>query len=155
MEEPDGEAAEDDLTDDLGQMLEDHRKLLYPGCKDGLKKLGSTLELLQWKAMHGVSDKGFGQFLKHLKNMLPKDNELPTTTYKAKQLVCPEDWRYRRYMHVPMTASSTAVMSMRIWMHAPYTVHCSIRSGEMILGMSRGSVIQGREFLPRSCGTLL
>jgi hypothetical protein len=24
-----------------------------------LKKLGSTLELLQWKAAHGVSDKGF------------------------------------------------------------------------------------------------
>jgi hypothetical protein len=45
--------------------------------------------LLQWKAAHGVSDKGFGELLKHLKNMLPKDNVLPTTTYEAKQLVCP------------------------------------------------------------------
>ena len=64
---PKGEAAEDDPTDDLGQVLhdahedcesenermkfqqklEDHRKLLYPGCQGGLKKLGSTLELLQ------------------------------------------------------------------------------------------------------------
>jgi hypothetical protein len=44
---------------------------LYPGCEDGLKKLGGTLELLQWKATHGVSDKGFGELLKHLKNMLP------------------------------------------------------------------------------------
>jgi hypothetical protein len=69
-------------------MLEDHRKLLYPGCEDGLKKLGITLEFLQWKATHGVSDKGFGKLLKYLKNMLPTDNELPTTTYEEKQLVC-------------------------------------------------------------------
>ena len=64
---PEREAAEDDPTDDLGQVLrdaredcesenermkfqqklEDHRKLLYPGCQGGLKKFGSTLELLQ------------------------------------------------------------------------------------------------------------
>jgi hypothetical protein len=84
MEEPEGEAADDDPTHDLGQalrdacencetenermkfqqMLADHRKLWYPGCADGLNKLGITLELLQWKAMHGVSDKGFGELLK-------------------------------------------------------------------------------------------
>ena len=34
----------------LERMLEDHNKLLYPNCEDGLKKLGSILELLQWKA---------------------------------------------------------------------------------------------------------
>jgi hypothetical protein len=32
------------------QMLLDHNKLLYPTCEDGQKKLGSTLELLKWKA---------------------------------------------------------------------------------------------------------
>ena len=32
------------------KMLEDHNKLLYPTCENGLKNLGSTLELLQWKA---------------------------------------------------------------------------------------------------------
>ena len=67
MKEPEADAAENEPTDDLGQalhdawedcdsekermkfqqMLEDHRKLLYPGCEDGLKKLGTTLELLQ------------------------------------------------------------------------------------------------------------
>jgi len=67
MEEPEADAAENEPTDDLGQalrdaredcdsekerikfqqMLEDHRKLLYPDCEDGLKKLGTTLELLQ------------------------------------------------------------------------------------------------------------
>ena len=51
------------------QMIEDHRKLLNPGCEDGLKKLGTTLELLQWKATYGVSDKEFGELLKlFLKN---------------------------------------------------------------------------------------
>jgi hypothetical protein len=30
----------------LERMLDDHKKNLYPNCKDGQKKLGSTLELL-------------------------------------------------------------------------------------------------------------
>ena len=42
---------------DLKRMLEDYRTLLYPDCKQGQKKLG--LELLQWKASNGLSDKGF------------------------------------------------------------------------------------------------
>ena len=46
------------------KMLEDHRKFLYPGCEDGLKKLGTTLELLQWKTTNSVSNKGFGELLK-------------------------------------------------------------------------------------------
>jgi hypothetical protein len=65
-------------------MLEDHKKLLYPSAQDGQKKLGTTLELLKWKAQNGVSDKAFGQLLKIQKKMLPNPNELPTTTYEAK-----------------------------------------------------------------------
>ncbi|XP_039776218.1 uncharacterized protein LOC120643811, partial [Panicum virgatum] len=109
MEEPEVDVAENDPSDDLGQalhnvqadceseterlkfqkLLEDHHKLLYPDCQNGFKKLGTTLELLQWKATNGVSDKEFGELLKLVKKMLPKDNELPATTYEAKQLVCP------------------------------------------------------------------
>ena len=44
---------------DLKRMLEDYRTLLYPDCKQDPKKLGTTLELLQWKASNGLSDKGF------------------------------------------------------------------------------------------------
>jgi len=73
----------------LGRMLEDHKKSLYPGCDDGLKKLGSTLELLKWKAQEGVSDSGFEKLLKMMKSMLPKHNELPGSTYEAKKVVCP------------------------------------------------------------------
>ena len=70
-------------------MLEDHAKLLYTNCAEELKKLGSTLELLQWKAENDVSDKGFEKLLIIMKLKLPKDNELPETTYEAKKAICP------------------------------------------------------------------
>jgi hypothetical protein len=65
------------------RIIEDHKKLLYLTC-EGQKKLGTVLELLQWKAKNGLSDKGFGELLSIQKRMLPKDNELPATTYEAK-----------------------------------------------------------------------
>jgi hypothetical protein len=34
----------------LEAMQKDHKKLLYPNCKDDSTKLGTTLELLKWKA---------------------------------------------------------------------------------------------------------
>ncbi|XP_066161895.1 uncharacterized protein [Oryza sativa Japonica Group] len=73
----------------LDKMLEDHRTSLYPGCEQGHKKLDTTLELLQWKAKNGVSDKAFGDLLKLVKNILPEGNKLPETTYEAKKIVCP------------------------------------------------------------------
>jgi hypothetical protein len=73
----------------LERMLVDHKKLLYPNYEDGNKKLGSIMELQQWKAENDVSDKGFGKLLKMIKKMLPKDNELPASTYEAKKVVCP------------------------------------------------------------------
>jgi hypothetical protein len=70
-------------------MIEDHRKLLYPDCKKGHKKLGTTLEMLQWKEKYGVSDKVFEGMLKIVKDKLPENNELPSTTYEVKQTVSP------------------------------------------------------------------
>jgi hypothetical protein len=104
-----GEANHEDSTDDLAQMLhdakedcdnergrkklermlQDNRTLLYPDCKDGLKKLRTTLELLQWKASNGTSDKGFSELLVLIKKMLPEGNTLPVTTYQAKAVVFP------------------------------------------------------------------
>jgi hypothetical protein len=77
MENADEEEIPEDGVDDLGQvlkdaqrdcendnekaklrrMIKDHRKLLYPDCKQGHKKLGTTLEMLPWNAKYGVSDK--------------------------------------------------------------------------------------------------
>ena len=73
----------------LERMLEDHKTKLYPTCEDGNTKLGTTLELLQWKAENGLSDKGFGNLLKIVKQKLPKDNELPDSAYEAKKIICP------------------------------------------------------------------
>ena len=74
----------------LERMLADHKKLLYPTCEDSSNtKLGTTLELLQWKAENGIRDKGFDKLLKILKKKLPKDNELPDSTYEAKKVLCP------------------------------------------------------------------
>ena len=56
---------------DLKRMLEDYRTLLYPDCKQGQKKLGTTLELLQWRASNGLSDKGFEELLKLIKKLTP------------------------------------------------------------------------------------
>ena len=60
------------------RMLEDHKKVLYPNCEDGNTKLGTVLELLQWKAENAVPDKGFEKLLKILKKKLPKDTNCPT-----------------------------------------------------------------------------
>jgi len=38
--------------------------LLYPDCQEREKNLGTTLNLLQWKATDGVSDKRFGELMK-------------------------------------------------------------------------------------------
>ena len=73
----------------LDRMLDDHKKKLYPGCEDDNTKLGTTLELLQWKAETGLSDKGFEKLLKIMKKKFPKDNELPESTYEAKKILCP------------------------------------------------------------------
>ena len=83
-EDTEGHIVEDDLgheaeevceiekeSRDLMRMLEDYRTLLYPDCKQGHKKLGTTLELLQWKASNGLSDKGFEELLKLIKKLTP------------------------------------------------------------------------------------
>ena len=69
MGEPEEDAEGHDVEDDLGKMLrkaeevckiekesrdlkhmsEHYITFLYPDCKQGQKKLGTTLELLQWK----------------------------------------------------------------------------------------------------------
>jgi hypothetical protein len=92
----------------LERMLDDHKKNLFPNCEDGQKKLGSMLELLQWKAESGLSDKGFEKLLKIMKKMLPKDNELSASTYEAKKIVCPLGLEVQK-KHALMTVFSTVV----------------------------------------------
>ena len=77
----DGETVKEALK--FEKMLEDHKKPLFPSCKPEQKKLGTTLEMLKWKATNGVTDKGFGELLKIVKNMLPEGNELPVNNIRS------------------------------------------------------------------------
>ena len=68
------------------QMLEDHKMALYPNCEDNLKKLGTTLEFLKWKAKFGCPDSGFEKLLTLVKKLLPKENELPASRFPVKKI---------------------------------------------------------------------
>ena len=121
------------------KMLEDHKKLLYPDCKQGLKKLDTTLEMLQWKAANGVTDKGFEELLGIVKNMLPEGNELPLQHTKQRRLFALLDWRYRKFTHVLTIVFSIEAKNMRNWMLVLSVMQNGTRSGKMILVRSTGS----------------
>ena len=72
----------------LQQLFIESEKPLYTGCTN-FTKLSAVLHLLTIKAEYGVSDVCFNKILELVNKMLPKDNELPTSTYKAKKLMCP------------------------------------------------------------------
>ncbi|CAH9133258.1 unnamed protein product [Cuscuta epithymum] len=66
----------------------DAEKPLYEGCSK-YTRLSAVLKLFNLKAANGLSDKGFTELLKLLKDMLPMGNELPDSTYQAKKILCP------------------------------------------------------------------
>jgi hypothetical protein len=100
--EPEEDAEAQVAEDDLGQMLReaeeicetvkestDLRRMLEDYITRVKKKVGTILELLQWKASNGLSDKKFKELLKLIKNLLPEGNTLLETTYEASRVVCP------------------------------------------------------------------
>ena len=65
------------------------RTPLHQSFKAKYSKLFATLTLLQLKATYHWTDRSFDALLHRLEDMLPEGNELPKTTYEAKQIVCP------------------------------------------------------------------
>jgi hypothetical protein len=59
------------------------------GCGKEFIQMCVVLELLKLKASHGWSDNNFLELLSLLAKLLPKLNTLPTSTYRAKKLICP------------------------------------------------------------------
>jgi hypothetical protein len=51
--------------------------------------LWMTLELIKLKATIGWSDTSFSALLELLTKVLPKPNGLPSSTYQAKNIICP------------------------------------------------------------------
>jgi len=68
------------------------KELLYDesnGCDKEFTQLYAVLELLKLRASNGWSDNSFSELLCLLAKLLPKPNILPTSTYRAKKLICP------------------------------------------------------------------
>ena len=88
----------EDMIRDLGQesfqqahapmyegLQSDSKKPLYAGCKNSLTLLSVVLSLVNVKARYGWSDKSFTSLLEVVHNLLPEDNTLPKSYYKAKK----------------------------------------------------------------------
>jgi hypothetical protein len=67
------------------------KDLLYDesnGCGKEFTQLRVVLELLKLKASRGRSDNSFSELLNLLVKRFLKLNRLPTSTYRAKKLIC-------------------------------------------------------------------
>ncbi len=72
---------------------------LYKDCK--YMKLDVVLSLLNMKLDGGWSDRSFTLLLESLNHWFPEDNELPTSTYQAKKLMCPMGLEVQRIHACP------------------------------------------------------
>jgi hypothetical protein len=78
--------------DNMEILEKSSREPLYDelnGCGKEFTQLRVMLELLKLKASHGWSDNSFSKLLSLLAKLLSKPNTLPTSTYRAKKLICP------------------------------------------------------------------
>jgi hypothetical protein len=77
--------------DNMEILEKSSREPLYDesyGCGKEFTQLRVMLELLKLKASHGWSDNSFSELLSLLAKLLSKPNTLPTSTYRAKKLIC-------------------------------------------------------------------
>lgn len=82
-------------------LMEDSEKPLFTCCRSKYTRLSVVLELLKLKESNGWSDKSFTALLALLADMLPEENELPKTTYKAKKVICPLGMEVQRIHACP------------------------------------------------------
>ena len=68
------------------KLIDDAKTPLYPGCTS-FTKLSATVQLYNLKVKNGWSDTSFTQMLKLKREMLPKENTLPDSSYAAKRLI--------------------------------------------------------------------
>ncbi|XP_074266937.1 uncharacterized protein LOC141590230 [Silene latifolia] len=84
----------DDNPETFETLLSDSEKPLYAGSK--YTKLSSILRLYNIKAGHGWTDRSFSLLLDVLKDILPEDNVLPSSTYEAKKSLYPMGLQYEK-----------------------------------------------------------
>ncbi|XP_028223350.1 uncharacterized protein LOC114404694 [Glycine soja] len=78
----------------------DSKTHLYSGCTT-FTRLYAVLALVNLKARFGWSDKSFTELLVLLKKLLPEDNMLPKSQYKAKKILCPVGMEYQKIHACP------------------------------------------------------
>jgi hypothetical protein len=77
--------------DDFEVLDKASRDLLYEECKGCDKEhmvLWMMLELMKLKATSRWSDTSFSALLELLTKVLPKPNDLPSSNYQAKKIIC-------------------------------------------------------------------
>ncbi|XP_062080344.1 uncharacterized protein LOC133785102 [Humulus lupulus] len=81
------------------KFLEDAEKPIFSGVP--LSKLVVLVKLYNLKAGSGWSDTSFTKLLTLLKEILPKDNELPSSLYEAKKTLCTLGMEYSKIHACP------------------------------------------------------
>ncbi|XP_073133515.1 uncharacterized protein [Henckelia pumila] len=82
------------------KLLEDAEKPLFPGCTK-FTKLSALVKLYNLKAKYSWSDKSFTDLLILFGEMLPDDNELPSSLYDAKKSLCALGMNYVKIHSCP------------------------------------------------------
>ena len=68
------------------KLIEDSKISLYPCC-NSFTKLLATMKFYNLKVKNGWNNTSLTQFLKLLREMLPKENRLPDSAYATKRLI--------------------------------------------------------------------
>ena len=85
----------------FAKLGEDSIKPLYPGSKAEHTVLSVVLQLLKFKATYNWPDTSFTKLLAYLAAIFLEGNFLPTSTYRAKKVVCPLALDVQRFEACP------------------------------------------------------
>ncbi|XP_062118376.1 uncharacterized protein LOC133831994 [Humulus lupulus] len=88
-----------DRLEEFVKFLGDAEKPIFPGSP--LSKLVVLVKLYNLKAGSGWSDISFTKLLDLMKEILPKDNEMPSSLYEAKKTLCTLGMDYKKIHACP------------------------------------------------------
>ncbi|XP_021747785.1 uncharacterized protein LOC110713633 isoform X6 [Chenopodium quinoa] len=89
-----------DCPEMLDNITNDAKTPLYPGCTKHTR-LSTILKLYNMKAGNGWSDKSFTTLLEFLKDVLPEDNTIPSSSYEAQKMLRSMGMSYERIHACP------------------------------------------------------
>jgi hypothetical protein len=90
----------DDVPDIFENLHKDSNIPLFPSCTK-YTKISAIFKLYNLKAKNNWSDVSFTSLLKLLGDMLPENNVLPDSNYRAKKLLCPLNLEVERISACP------------------------------------------------------